>query len=152
PTSAAHWIDLSELGSLLLPGMASPSEPALRQALGVPAVTGETATSQARTAAAAFERLLGVIGQLDLDTLLHVNRLAAPLAWPFLPLFREAERRQTRRVLSSSWQAAPTGLASLLAAPSGASNHRRQSLQASSTRHDVQLEELVAMLGQAGAF
>ncbi|MBI4494012.1 MAG: DEAD/DEAH box helicase family protein [Chloroflexi bacterium] len=150
PAEATTWIDLLDLGSLVLPGLASYSEASLREALGLAAVEAQDARATAASSAAVHLGLLAAIDALDLDTLMHVNRLAAPLTWPYKPLFAQAERRKVRQFLAAPLPGGGQGLLGAPLAPPPA-GRAREPLTPSSRPHKLAIEALVAMLGREGA-
>lgn len=152
PAPAACCIDLIELGSLVLPGLARYTETALRQALELPALAPEADVQAAASSSAQiYAGLLATIAALDLDTLMHVNRLAAPLSWSYKHLFAQAERQKMRHFFTSSAQAGGLGLLGGSLLPSAPTSRAREQLVPASQPRKLRASELVAMLSRDGA-
>jgi predicted DnaQ family exonuclease/DinG family helicase len=96
----APLLDTFELASLLLPGMPAYDLDSVARALDLEVDAGRhRALRDARLAMRVFLELKELVRGLDLDTLMHVNRLSLPLNWPLRLIFAEAERQKTRQVL-----------------------------------------------------
>jgi predicted DnaQ family exonuclease/DinG family helicase len=100
---SAPLFDTFELGSLLLPGLPSYDLESIARALGLePGPVRHRALTDARLAQRVFNALCARIGDLDLDTLRQVNRLALPLDWPPRALFTAAEQARERAQTNAS--------------------------------------------------
>ncbi len=95
-------IDTFELGSLLLPGLPSYDLLSIARCLGVPIGRAHRALADAHLAREVFLALRERIGGLDLEMLMHVNRLTQGLEWPFRPLFIAAEADKRRRLVGNA--------------------------------------------------
>jgi DNA polymerase-3 subunit epsilon/ATP-dependent DNA helicase DinG len=149
---SAAVLDLGDLASVLVPSLASYVLPAVCRVLDVEAPDERDPVAVARASASVFARLSARIAACDLDTLMHVNRLAAPLDWPAKRLFAQAERWKMRSLLSGQTGAAGPSLFG----PSlgiGTVARQREPLTPNARLQKVDVAEVAAMLtgeGQVG--
>jgi predicted DnaQ family exonuclease/DinG family helicase len=95
-------VDTFELGSLLLPGLPAYDLFSIARALDVPVDRAHRALADAHLAREVFLALLQRIRDLDLEILMHVNRLSLGFGWPFRDLFAEAERDKRRQLVGEA--------------------------------------------------
>jgi DNA polymerase-3 subunit epsilon/ATP-dependent DNA helicase DinG len=102
-------LDTFELATLLLPGLTSYDLASVARALGIFREVPHRAIGDAHLAREVFLALRGRIGELDLDVLMHINRLASALAWPYVDIFQDAERERRRRLVGDALGGAALG-------------------------------------------
>jgi predicted DnaQ family exonuclease/DinG family helicase len=133
-------LDTFELASLLLPGLPAYDLETVAQALGLDVgQERHRALADARLAMRAFNRLIGRIRRLDLDSLAQINRLSLPLGWPLRPLFEEAERERTQELMRGGVQADSDAPGWLL---STASPRARETLTPNEFRTPLAVDDL----------
>lgn len=141
-------LDTFAFATLLLPGLPSYDLLAIARALGLTIPPPHRALSDAHLARQVFLTLVGRIRSLDLDVLMHVNRLTRGLSWPFADLFVAAEAEQRRRLVEDALGGVAVGglalgLSRVLAPPEGrpdamVPNTQTRSLDVAGLEHALQ--------------
>ncbi|MEA2638819.1 MAG: ATP-dependent helicase DinG [Chloroflexota bacterium] len=106
-------LDTFELATMLLPRLPTYDLVSIATALGIAIEGRHRALADAHTARQVFLTLVERIGQLDLDVLMHVNRLTTALGWPYAELFADAEAEKRRRLVDDALAGTPVGLMDL---------------------------------------
>jgi DNA polymerase-3 subunit epsilon/ATP-dependent DNA helicase DinG len=148
----APALDTFELAQLMLPGLPKYDLDSIARALGIEVlVERHRALADARLAMIVFNRLVERVEGLDLDTLSHISRLAAPLDWSLKLLFGEAERRRRRELLggSEALLAREAG-AGVLVAAAGEPTRQRDALIPNQRREPVDVEALLRSMRAEG--
>lgn len=91
-------LDTFELAALMLPRLPAYDLAAVARELGITIAPSHRALADALCAREVFLLLLRRIRSLDLDVLMHINRVTMGLAWPLRGLFVEAEQARRQRL------------------------------------------------------
>ncbi|HZT07940.1 MAG TPA: helicase C-terminal domain-containing protein [Chloroflexota bacterium] len=147
----APILDTFELASLLLPGLPSYELTAIARALGLPSGGAHRALADAHRAREVFLALLDRIRSLDIEILMHIDRLTLGFDWAYRDLFVEAGRERRRQLVSSALSGdilnpVDLGLSRLLAPPTT----REEPLTPHARRRRVDPEVLAAEMSAGG--
>ena len=141
-------IDTFELAAIVLPKMRSYSLEQLTKALEIESPAYHRALADATLTKDLFLALVGRALDLDLETVLEINRLASRTDWSLRDVFQEVERRKAKHGLSGSIreQLRAKGELDLLGRGEPAEEH----LTPSPKKTPLDVESLAAILDQGG--
>ena len=98
---ANRRFDTFELAILLRPGLKAYDLGSIAREMGVGGEIPHRALADAELARAVFQALVAAVGELPLETLAQIVRLAAPLDWPLKTIFEQVQQAKVRRAIEA---------------------------------------------------